>query len=258
MSGWTRSSHSQSLNAVLDVSTCGLDTFLTDLTIFTVTWARDAAEEALLARALEALVAFGCPVVTADRTNTPSFRTTLTRLGIHVAAPSGPGLVGQVHAAANAADTFGAPHVLYTEPDKETFFRTALPGFLSNLPLSDDVGVLMAARTEASLATFPPMQRYVERVVNTLCADMIGPPGDFCYGPFLMHRRLLSHVASVSPALGWGWRTSTFLAAHNAGDRVVHWVADLPCPPEQRMEDSTHRRHRLMQLAQNVSGLCAG
>ena len=230
---------------------------LTDLTIFTVTWARDAAEEALLSRALEALVAFGCPVVAADRTNTPSFTAALTQLGIRVAAPTAQNLVAQVQAAAAAAAAFGARYLLYTEPDKELFFRTALPQFLDKRGSNEDAGVVLAARTEASLATFPPMQRYVESVVNTLCAEIIGRPGDYCYGPFLIHRRLLSHVATVSPALGWGWRTSTFLAAHSAGDRVVHWVADLPCPPEQRVEDSTQRRHRLTQLAQNVSGLCA-
>jgi hypothetical protein len=231
---------------------------MTDLTIFTVTWARDTAEEALLSRALETLVATGYPVVAADRTDTPSFTTTLTRLGIQVASPSAPNLVAQVQAAAAAAAAFGTRYVLYSEPDKELFFRTGLPQFLANLPPNEDAGVVLAARTEGSFATFPSMQQYVERVVNTLCADMIGTSGDFCYGPFLMHRRLLSHVATVSPALGWGWRTSTFLAAHSAGDRVLHWTADLPCPPAQRVEDSAQRRHRLMQLAQNVSGLCAG
>jgi hypothetical protein len=248
----------QPLTQFLDVSTRSPDSHVTDLTIFTVTWARDTAEEALLARALEPLVALGHPIIAADRTNTPSFTTTLTRLGIRVASPSAPNLVAQVQAAAAAAAAFDARYLLYTEPDKELFFRTALPQFLANLRPDDDTGVVLAARTGGSLATFPPMQRYVERVVNTLCAELIGPPGDFSYGPFLMHRRLLSHVATVSPALGWGWRTSTFLAAHHSGQSLLHWVADLPCPPEQRGEDAAQRRHRLMQLAQNVSGLCAG
>lgn len=229
---------------------------LTDLTIFTVTWARDTAEEALLAQGLEALVTIGCPVIAADRTNTPSFSTTLTRLGIQRARPSAPNLVAQVQAAAAAAAASSSRYILYTEPDKVRFFRTGLRQFIADLPLEDDVGVVLAARTEGSLATYPPMQRYVETVVNTLCADLIGAPGDFCYGPFLMHRRLLSHVATVAPALGWGWRPSTFLAAHHSGVSIRHWVADLPCPPEQREEDPAERRHRLIQLAQNVSGLC--
>ena len=231
---------------------------MTDLTIFTVTWARDTAEEALLTRALEALVALGRPVIAADRTDRPSFTTTLRRLGIRVAPPSAPNLVAQVKAAAAAAaDASPAHYVLYTEPDKELFFRTHLPHFLADLPLADDPGVVLVARTEDSLATFPPMQRYVETVVNTLCAEMVGTTGDFCYGPFLMHRRMLGHLSTMSHALGWGWRPSTFLAAHHSGSRVVHWAADLPCPPEQQVEDAAQRRHRLIQLSQNVSGLCA-
>ena len=221
-----------------------------------MTWARDTAEEALLARSLESLVSLGYPVIAADRTNTGSFTTTLMRLGIRVVAPSALNLVAQVQAAAAAAHTSHARCILYTEPDKELFFRTRLPQFLAELPLADDVGVVLAARTEQSLATFPPVQRYVESVVNTLCAGMLGTTGDFCYGPFLMHRRILPHIATLSHTLDWGWRPSTFLATHNSGSRVLHWVADLPCPPEQRAEDAVQRRHRLIQLSQNVSGLC--
>ena len=116
-----------------------------------MTWARDTAEEAFLARSLEALVSLGYPVIAAALTNTRSFSTILTRLGIRVAAPSAPNLVARVQAAVAATDACPARYILYTEPDKEPFFRTALPQFLDHPPWQKDVGIVLAARTEESL-----------------------------------------------------------------------------------------------------------
>jgi hypothetical protein len=228
---------------------------VSDLSIFTVTWARDDREQALLVRTLGALAATGYPVTAADRTSTDAFRTTLAGLGIQVVQPAVPNLVAQVQAAATAAAAGGSRYLLYTEPDKELFFQTRLADFVANI--ADEVDVTLAARNEDSFATFPPMQQYVETVVNTLSGQLTGTPGDFCYGPFVMHRSLLPHVASLPHSLGWGWRPSIFLSACNAGRGLRHWVADLPCPPEQRTEDASERRHRLRQLSQNISGLCA-
>ena len=227
-----------------------------ELTIFTVTWARDASEEALLERALEALIALGFPVVAADRTDTPAFRHTLARLGVQIVRPADPGLVAQVQIAALAASASQTRYLLYTEPDKELFFRDQLKRFVDCIPAGDETGVILAARSDGSFRTFPPMQQYAETVVNTLCGNAIGTAGDFSYGPFVMHRQLVSHISRLPPTLGWGWRPSTFLAARRSGLRVIHWTADLPCPADQRQEDAGERRHRLVQLSQNVAGLC--
>lgn len=226
------------------------------VTIFTITWARDAGEEVLLERALKALMAVGAPVVAADRTDSASFRDRLIELGVRIVRPVEQGLVGQVQMAARAASAHNTRYLLYTEPDKEHFFREPLTRFVDCIPADDDLGVMLAARSDRSFRTFPPMQQYAETVVDTLCGNAIGVAGDFSYGPFLMHRDLVSHISGLPPTLGWGWRPSTFLAAHQSGRRVTHWEADFPCPTDQRHEDSAQRRHRLAQLSQNVAGLC--
>ena len=226
-----------------------------DLAIFTVTWARDPAEEVLIGRALTALVRLGLPVFAADRTDRTAFTATLRQLGITLVDPPAPGLVPQVQAAAAAAATAGTRFLLYTEPDKEAFFADGLDRLLARAAPTDADGVVLAARSPSAFATFPPLQRYVETVVNTLCGQMTGVAGDYSYGPFLLHRALLPHIAQLPPDLGWGWRPSTFVAAHRLGLRVAHVEDELACPPDQRGEDEGERIHRLRQLSQNVRGL---
>ena len=101
------------------------------------------------------------------------------------------------------------------------------------------------------------MQRCTEAIANHLCGSRLGYAGDFLYGPFLMIRNLLPHVASVEDPVGWGWRLSTFVAAHGAGLRVVSVTDDNRCPPGQRTENDTDRMHRVRQLSENILGLVA-
>ena len=53
----------------------------------------------------------------------------------------------------------GRPFVLYTEPDKEMFFAEHLRDFVDRAS-GRDGGVVLAARSESSFASFPPVQRY--------------------------------------------------------------------------------------------------
>jgi hypothetical protein len=99
------------------------------------------------------------------------------------------------------------------------------------------------------------MQRYTEGVINHLCGELIGAPGDYSYGPFLMNRALLPSLSSLAARLGWGWRHFAFLTAHRLGFRVQHVTGAYPCPPDQRHESTTERTHRLRQLSQNILGL---
>lgn len=227
-----------------------------DLAVATMTWARTRDEEAVLERSLSALVAHGLPVIVADRSGSATFDTVLARLGVQIVRPASEGLVPQVQSAVAAAVARGSRRVLYTEPDKQFFFEHRLADFIACAPRDDDVGVVLAARTDDSFATYPPGQRYTESVANTLCAQLTGAAGDYFYGPFVIGGGLAGHVASLPAALGWGWRPAAFLAARRNGSRVVHWTADLPCPPDQRTEDHAERRHRLRQLSENVAGLC--
>jgi hypothetical protein len=227
-----------------------------DVTVATITWARTEAEEQLLTRSLHRLTDSGMRIAIADRGTSPAFAEALRRLpGVSLCVATEPGLVAQITASLHTAASLGTRFILYTEPDKEDFFARELASFVRQAPDADDVGVVVAARTPAAYATFPPMQRYTEGVINHLVGDMVGIDGDYSYGPFLVHRAVVPELAGIDARLGWGWRHVAFLRAHRQGRRVVQIAGDYPCPPDQRHEGEEERRHRLAQLSQNILGL---
>ena len=225
------------------------------LAVATITWVRSAAEGKALARSLARLADAGLPIAVADRGTASDFPKSLRKLGVRLTVASDQGLVPQVQASVELAATFGTPFILYVEPDKEDFFTSRLGAFIERMPNDDDLGVVLASRSAAAYQTFPPMQRYTEGVVNRLCGEVIGIPGDYSYGPFMMNRTLLRHIAALDPSLGWGWRTSTFVAAHRQRLKVLHLVDEHACPVDQREERDADRAHRLRQLSQNILGL---
>jgi hypothetical protein len=227
-----------------------------DLSVATMTWARSPAEETALRHSLEKLAATGLPVAVADTgISAPftDFLRTLPRFTIVI--PQQRGLVAQVQAALALAATFESPFILYTEPDKERFFEQQLAAYIDRAPERDDTGVVLAARSEDSLATFPRMQRYTEGVINHLVGEVVGVNGDYSYGPFVMRRDLVPAIAAMDRALGWGWRHAAFISAFRRGLRIEHVVGDYQCPPDQRDEDDLERTHRLRQLGDNIRGL---
>ena len=227
--------------------------------VATITWARTAAEEALLRRSLQALAGIGWPVAVADAGTNSAFAEFLDSLpSFSVTTPSERGLVAQVKASVTLAATFATPFVLYSEPDKQPFFDEGLRNFVRRAGETRDggeLGVALAARSAGSFETYPPMQRYTEGVINDLCGAFVGRKGDYSYGPFIMSRALLPRIAMLPNELGWGWRHAVFHAAHRAGLRVEHVIDDYPCPPDQRVEDDAERTHRLRQLSDNIRGL---
>jgi hypothetical protein len=226
--------------------------------IATITWARTDDEDTLLRRSLERLAAFGMPVAIGDAGTRPSFTAFLERLpGITVSVPAARGLVPQVQASIAMASTFDTAFTLYVEPDKELFFAGPMADFVERAPDGLDVGVVIASRSEQSFATFPPMQRYTEGVINHLCGERLGIRGDYSYGPFLIAGGLLPTISTLDPALGWGWRHATFAATVRRGLRVALVSGDYDCPPDQRIEDEAERAHRVRQLSENIRGLLA-
>jgi hypothetical protein len=229
---------------------------LRDVAVATVTWVRSPAEEALLVRSLRVLADAGLPVAVADRGASATFGASLRHLpGFHVTVAAEQGLVPQVTAALEIAAALDRRFVLYVEPDKERFVGTPLREFVDRAPDDDQVGVVLAARSEESMGSFPEMQRYTEGVINHLAGSLIGADGDYSYGPFLMNRALLRHLRPLEPRLGWGWRHFAFLRAHREGFRVHHVRGDYSCPPDQRHESAADRAHRMRQLSQNILGL---
>ncbi|MCC7008924.1 MAG: hypothetical protein IT184_08925 [Acidobacteria bacterium] len=227
-----------------------------DLAVATMTLARTEQEAALLSRALELLTAHGWPTIVADGASVPSFREFLrSHRTLRMVEPEGPGLVGQVRRAMDEAARQHGRFVLYTEPDKATFFQQHLAGFLAAAPDDDDVGVVLACRTPPAFETFPQTQRTTEEAINRLCGHVLGADGDYSYGPFLLNRRLAPLVRHAEAELGWGWRHFVFGAVARLRWRIVHVTGHFACPEEQRAEHADERLHRLKQLQQNVAGL---
>jgi len=226
--------------------------------VATITWARSPDEEVTLRRSLQRLSEIGLPIAVADRGNSAPLTDFIGGLpGFDVTVPGERGLAAQVKASVTLATSRGTPFILYTEPDKEFFFGTALSGFIRQAPSDPHTGVVLASRDDQSLRTFPPMQRYTEGVVNHLCGEMLGCSGDYCYGPFLMNRAMACVIADLPANLGWGWRPFVFRAAKSRGLRVTHITSHFPCPPEGLDEDDNERKHRMRQLSENVLGLIA-
>ena len=226
------------------------------VTVATMTWARSAEEDALLRRALTSLAACGMPLVIADAGVSTSFLRFLERLPhASVVVPSDRGLISQISTSLEAAGSHRSRFILYTEPDKQSFFERGLCDFVRAAGNHPDAGVILASRSPESLLTFPRMQRYAEGVINNLCGELVGVTGDFSYGPFVMDSALVPFVAGLDPRLGWGWRHFIFRTAHRQGRRIALIAGDYPCPEQQRMEDDAERSHRLRQLSQNLLGL---
>lgn len=227
------------------------------IAVATLTWVRSDAEERLLRAALKALSRHRLPVAVADTGSSPGFTTFLKTLpGFTVISGVDTGLVAQVCASMSCAARFGRPRILYTEPDKVAFFRGRFSTFVSTASNARrGAGVFLAARSDASFSTYPPIQQRAERIINDLCGDLVGPAGDYSYGPFVMPTAMLSDVEGTEAALGWGWRTRLFMAARRKGHPIVHVTADHPCPREAQLDNALERAHRLRQLSQNIMGL---
>jgi hypothetical protein len=227
-----------------------------DVAIATVSWVRSQTDASTLYQSLSALAGLGFPVAVGDRgTSEPFLQQLLALPGLRLTVAQEPGLVAQVQSSVRLAADTGRPFILYVEPDKRRFFEEGLTRFIRRAPSDPEVGIILAARSANSFATFPPMQRYTESVINQLCEQLMGVRGDYSYGPFLMSHTLAASVAALPANLGWGWRHAVFLAAQVNGLRIVHLEDDYSCPPDQSSEDDADRKHRLRQLSQNILGL---
>jgi hypothetical protein len=226
--------------------------------LVTMTWAPSSHQEDLLMRSLAVAATLRLPIAIADRNGRPEFVERISGLPRTVVVAAGEnGLVPQIMAAFDAALAFEPRMLFYSEPDKETFFSQAAASLLEGALRLDTPALVLAARSDASFATFPPMQRYTESVVNHVCGELVGVAGDYSYGPFVFPRELFSKIRDLPSNLGWGWRLAAFRAARREGLPIVHVLHDVPCPLDQRREDDTERVHRLRQLSENLLGLIA-
>jgi hypothetical protein len=223
----------------------------------TLSLARSDDEAALLARSLAVLAGGVDVLMVTDGGSEARFLQTIGMLPrTHVLTASG--LVPQVKRSVGTAVASGAARMLYTEPDKLAFFKTQLSGVRECWDSMPADALVVFARSDHALATFPERQRQNEARFNQECGDAFGIPGDYCYGPFVLPRQVAATVAGCPDDLGWGWRPYAFALAHRLGCRLLMVTGDFECPPDQRVEGPADDAYRDRQLAQNRRGLRLG
>ena len=227
-----------------------------DLSIATITWARDEREEILLRASLQQLAKLQVPVFITDGGSANSFLDFLRSFpNFTLAQETVKGVWSQAKNSLTTAYQSNSPFIFYTEPDKKDFFETGLPRMLSEVAVDAETGVVTASRSTDGFATFPAFQRMTETTINNCCAEIIGSPVDYTYGPFLMNRNLVPYLMQKQEDTGWGWRPYTFNIAKRLGYTVTAFTDDFMCPVDQREDNAKERIYRMRQLNQNIQGL---
>lgn len=226
------------------------------IAIATMTWGRDEREESLLRESLSILAQAEIATFVADGGSRREFLQFLRNFSnFHTFDAASSGVFPQVKHSLRAAARSEADFIFYTEPDKNFFFESKLLDFFAAAPPDENVGIVLAARSTDSFATFPEFQQYTETVVNNLCAEIISEQGDYTYGPFLFNRKLAGYLNLANDNLGWGWRPFLFSMAKRKGYKIVRLENDYPCPLEQREDSQSERIYRMKQLSENIEGL---
>ena len=224
------------------------------LTIATITWARDQQEEMLLRKALSQLSLLQIPVYVTDGGSGDSFIQFLHALpNLTVVKSLGKGLWKQVQSSLDAALSSNGNYVLYTEPDKLDFFINRLAAFIE--AANEDMGIVLAARTTEAFASFPAFQQTTETSINFCCAEVTQKRFDYTYGPFILNSKLIPFFKDLPGDIDWGWRPFAFCIAHRLGYEIQAIRADNFCPIDQRQDDPKERIYRMKQLYQNIEGV---
>lgn len=227
-----------------------------NICIATISWARNEAEEELLRSSLQQLAKLQLQVFITDGGSPDSFTSFINNLpNFHLLKAEAKGVYAQARHSLQKAYQSGAEFILYTEPDKESFFQKDLQALLEAAEKNVNTGIFMASRSAEGLATFPSFQQMTERTINQCCAEVIGKEYDYTYGPFLLNRKLVPYLEKVKEDIGWGWRPYLFSIAHRLGLEVAATTQSFECPPDQREDDPKERIYRMRQLEQNIRGI---
>ncbi|MER3463266.1 MAG: hypothetical protein C4329_01370 [Chitinophagaceae bacterium] len=148
--------------------------------------------------------------------------------------------------------------ILYTEPDKYSFFKHVLSNALEQIQLADNLGVYVFSRSQKAFQTFPSFQQMTETKINRCCAEIIEKAIDYTYGPFIINGKLINHLTSLPSNIGWGWQSYSFVLAKPLGLLVESFEGDFACPLDQQTDDATERIYRMQQLAQNIESITLG
>jgi hypothetical protein len=234
---------------------------ISNLTIATITLARTPREGEHLRRALAKLADLKLPVIVADGGSSKEFLRSVGEIGLTIEKSRQDGLVGQVKTALRTGlrQFPEKPFILYTEPDKYPFFEVRLTKFLSAVRPHRKLAVALPSRDARSFRTFPKGQQWTECFMNEAAELILGAKADYCYGPLLLSRRAAELSLDAPDDSGWGWRFWVMGKAARDGLQLEPVNMYLPCPKEQRRENSpSDRLYRLKQLRQNLEGLTSG
>jgi len=225
---------------------------MNDVSVATISWARNEQEEQVLKTSLRHLAVSGLPVYIADGGSSPRFLQFLNSFS-NFTVLHAKGLWPQAKASITSAAK-ETEVVLYTEPDKLDFFSMYLSKMVQQ-KWNKSTGVIIASRSTKGFSTFPIFQQLTEHTINQCCKEIIGKNIDYCYGPFLFNSRLMSFMNSIKDDCGWGWRPYLFTIAHRLSFDIQSYQEDFSCPIDQRIDNEEERIYRMKQLTQNLNGL---
>ena len=225
---------------------------MNDVSVATISWARNEQEEKVLETSLRFLADSGLPVYITDGGSSARFIEFLQSFS-NFTVLHAKGLWPQAKTSITSAAK-ETEFVLYMEPDKQDFFSTYLSKMLQH-KWDESTGVILASRSEKGFSTFPVFQQMTENTINQCCKEIIGKNIDYCYGPFLFNSRLMSFMDSIKDDCGWGWRPYLFAIAHRLSLNIHSYQDDFNCPPDQRIDNEAERIYRMKQLTQNLNGL---
>lgn len=227
-----------------------------NISIATITLARDEAEESLLRESLQQLAKLEVPVFITDGGSRPGFVDFLRSFpNFILSTATSRGVWQQAKNSLLEAYQSGSTFIFYTEPDKGDFFRHSLADMLFGVQTDGNLGIILASRSAAGFATFPAFQRMTETTINNCCAEIIGHHYEYTYGPFVLNSKLVPFLELVKEDVGWGWRPYIFGIANRLGLRVECHVGDFVCPVQQREDTEAERIYRMRQLSQNMQGI---
>jgi len=227
-----------------------------DLSIATITWARDEDEEKLLRQSLRQLAKLELTVFITDGGSNTGFLEFLKSFSnFNLLETKAKGVWAQVKNSLSEAYQSGSSFILYTEPDKHDFFEKGLPRMLNEVMVNEGSGIITASRSAAGFATFPSFQQMAETTINSCCSEIISSAIDYTYGPFILNRQLVPYLELVQEDIGWGWRPYTFNIANRLGYKIEAFTNDFSCPLTQQKDNQAERIYRMLQLAQNIQGL---
>lgn len=226
-----------------------------EVIIATITLARNEEEEAVLRTSLAQLAELNLPVYITDGGSGESFLQFLRSFSNFTVLDPQKGLWLQTKNSLSAAYGTGSKFIFYTEPDKTGFFIHSLLQMLNEISVDPQTGIVLASRSAKGFESFPAFQQMTETAINNCCAELIGKPADYVYGPFLLKSELVPYLSELAEHIGWGWRPYTFNIAKRLGYQVDAFTGDFLCPADQQQDNAKERIHRMRQLSQNIEGL---